>query len=110
MDKETPKGPSKFNETEVFRVRRNTRLSSGIFMCKLILKKHGTLQIEGMGEPISLVCKLSQILNKNGLATVASIVSSNIVKENSRSINPKLTIKLAKTQDFDKMTENIVLK
>jgi hypothetical protein len=50
-----------------------------------------------MGESISLVSKLSQILSKNGLATVKNIVSSNVERENTRSINPKLTIKLAKT-------------
>jgi hypothetical protein len=106
MDK--PK--STFNETDVYRVRRDSRLNQGIFLSKLVLKKHGTVQIEGMGESISLVSKLSQILSKNGFATIKSIVSSNVERENARSINPKLTIKLAKTAQFDKLTEDIVLK
>jgi hypothetical protein len=43
--KENPK----FNETDVFRVRRESRLNQGLFLCKVIMKKHGTVQIEGMG-------------------------------------------------------------
>ncbi len=49
MSKETPKEKSTFNETDVYRVRRDSRLNQGLFLCKLILKKHGTVQIEGMG-------------------------------------------------------------
>ena len=63
-----------------------------------------------MGESISLVAKLSQILSKNGFATTTSISSANLERENSRSINPKLTIVLTKTAQFDKLTENIELR
>jgi hypothetical protein len=75
MDK---KENPKFNETDVFRVRRESRLNQGLFLCKIILKKHGTVQIEGMGECISLVAKISQILSKNGLATTQKISSDNV--------------------------------
>lgn len=102
-------GP-KFNETDIYRVRRDSRLNQGLFLSKLILKKHGTVQIEGMGESISLVSKISQILSKNGYATIKNIASGNVERDNSRSINPKLTIKLAKTAEFDKLTEAIVLR
>lgn len=74
MQKETPK----FNETDVYRVRGNSRLNQGLFLCKLILKKHGSLQIEGMGASISLVSKFTQILSKNGFATVKQIQSENV--------------------------------
>ncbi len=63
-----------------------------------------------MGECISLVAKLSQILNKNGFATTQKIVSENVQREQSRSINPKLTIKLSKSANFDKLTEDIELR
>jgi hypothetical protein len=78
MKKEAPKEGSKFNETNVYRVRHDSKVSTGIFMCKLVLKKHGTAQIEGMGESISLVSKLSQILSKDGLATIKKITASNV--------------------------------
>ena len=94
----------------MFRVRRETRLNQGLFLCKIILKKHGTVQIEGMGECISLVAKLSQILAKNDLATTQKLVSENVERAESKSINPKLTIKLTKSANFDKLTEDIVLK
>jgi hypothetical protein len=45
------------------------------------MKKHGTVQIEGMGECISLVAKLSQILSKNGLASTQKITSENVERE-----------------------------
>lgn len=98
----------KFNDTNVYRVRRDSRLNQAIFLSKVILKKHGSIQIEGMGESISLVAKLAQILNKNGLATTTRISSENVEREQSRSINPKLTIVLTKSAQFDKLTEDIV--
>lgn len=100
----------KFNETNVYRLRKDSRLNQGIFLAKLVLKKHGSIQIEGMGESISLVAKLSQILNKNGLANVKSVQSSNVERDNSRSINPKLNITLTKSAEFDKLTEGLELK
>ena len=45
MNKENPK----LNETNVFRVCRDSLLNQGLFLCKLILKKHGSVQIEGIG-------------------------------------------------------------
>ncbi len=63
-----------------------------------------------MGECISLVAKLSQILAKNGLASTQKVASENVERESSKSINPKLTIKLTKSANFDKLTEDIVLK
>jgi hypothetical protein len=105
----TTQGP-KFNETNVFRVRRESRLNQGLFLCKLIMKKHGSVQIEGMGECVSLVSKFAQILAKNEFATIETIRSENVERDNRKSINPKLIIALKKTAEFDKLTEGIVLK
>jgi hypothetical protein len=105
----TTQGP-KFNETNVFRVRRESRHNQGLFLCKLITKKHGSVQIEGMGECVSLVSKFAQILAKNGFATIESIRSENVERDNRKSINPKLIIALKKTAEFDKLTEGITLK
>ena len=74
------------------------------------MKKHGSVQIEGMGETISLVAKYGQILAKNGLAVVQSVSSQNVELENNRQVNPKLIITLTKSADFDKLTEDIQLK
>ncbi len=63
-------GDKKINDTNVHRVRKNSRLNQGLFLCKLIMKKHGSVQIEGMGETISLVAKFGQLLSKNGIAIV----------------------------------------
>jgi len=102
-------GP-KFNETNVFRVRRDTRLNQGLFLTKLVIKKHGSAQIEGMGECISLVSKFAQILAKDGLATISNIRSENVERGDRKSINPKLIVTLKKSADFDKLTEGLVLK
>ena len=101
------KEDSKFNETDVYRVRRNVRLNETLFLCKVIMKKHGSVQIEGMGECISLVAKISQILNKDGFGVTQSIRSLNVPGER-KNISPKLSIKIEKSTQFDKMTENIV--
>jgi hypothetical protein len=95
-------------DTNVYRVRKVTRLAQGLFICKIIMKKHGTVQVEGMGESISLVAKLSQILAKDGLAVVQSVQSLNVGEE--RSINPKLAIKLGKSAKFDELTAHIIPK
>jgi len=100
----------KFNETNVYRVRRNSRLTEGLFLTKLILKKHGTAQIEGMGECISLVAKLSQILSKDNLAVITKIREENIEREGRREINPKITVSLKKSADFDKLTDGLTLR
>lgn len=95
-------------ETNVYRVRKDTRLAQGLFLCKVILKKQGSLQIEGMGEPISLVAKFAQILTKDGYTVIKSVSAHNAGE--GRSINPKLVISLSKAPQFDKLTEHIVLK
>lgn len=100
----------KFNETNVYRVRRSSRLNEGLFLSKLVLKKHTTVQIEGMGECISLAFKFAQILSKNGLATIQAIKEENVEREGRREINPKISILLKKTADFDKLTEGLTLR
>ena len=98
------------NDTDIYRVRKDSKLNQGLFLCKVILKKHGTIQIEGMGECISLVTKLSQILSKNNFAVMCNLKSENVEREGQRSINPKLSVKMQKSAEFDKLTENIVPK
>ena len=79
-------------------------MNQGLFLAKLVLKKHGSVQIEGMGECISLVSKFSQILNKNGLANIENIRSENVERENVKSVNPKMIVTLKKSAEFDKLT------
>lgn len=95
-------------DTNVYRVRRDTRLAQGLFLSKIIMKKHGSVQIEGMGESISLVAKLSQILSKDGFAIVQKLESLDIGE--GKSINPKLVINLTKSAKFDDLTKDIVPK
>lgn len=105
----TERGP-KFNETNVYRVGRNSRLYEGLFLSKLVLKKHGSVQIEGMGESIYLAFKFGQILSKNGLATIKSIREENVESEGRKGINPKISILLEKSANFDNLTKDIVLR
>jgi len=95
-------------DTNVYRVRRDTRLAQGLFLCKIIMKKHGSVQIEGMGESISLVAKLSQILSKDGFAVVQKLESLDIGE--GKSINPKMVINLTKSAQFDDLTKDIIPK
>ena len=74
------------------------------------MKKHGSVQIEGMGECISLVFKFAQILSKNGFAVIEKIREDNMEERNPKAIKPKIAITLKKSADFDKLTEGITLK
>jgi mannitol/fructose-specific phosphotransferase system IIA component (Ntr-type) len=60
-----------------------------------------------MGECIS---KMSQILFKNGYATIKSIREENVEREEKSSINPKIAIVLKKSADFDRLTEGLTLR
>eukprot|EP00178_Gracilaria_changii_P012911 TRINITY_DN3635_c0_g1_i1.p1 TRINITY_DN3635_c0_g1~~TRINITY_DN3635_c0_g1_i1.p1 ORF type:complete len:107 (-),score=24.48 TRINITY_DN3635_c0_g1_i1:32-352(-) len=100
----------KFNSDEIYRVRRNSRLNQGLFLSKLIIKKHGKVQIEGMGECISLAFKFAQILSKNGYATIEKIHEECVEEKERRGLNPKIAITLKKSAKFDEMTKDIVLK
>ena len=85
-------------------------MNQGLFLSKLVLKKHGSVQIEGMGECISLAFKFAQILSKNGYAAIQSIQEENVEREGRKEINPKITILLKKSADFDKLTEGLTLR
>ena len=63
-----------------------------------------------MGECISLAFKFSQILSKNGYATIEKIFEENVEDQERRGINPKISITLKKTAQFDELTKDIVLK
>jgi hypothetical protein len=93
-------------DTNVYRVRRDTRLAQGLFLAKIIIKKHGSVQIEGMGESISLVAKLAQILAKDGFVNTKSLQALDIGE--NKTINPKLVITLTKSAKFDELTKDIV--
>lgn len=63
-----------------------------------------------MGECISLAFKFAQILSKNGYAAIQSIQEENVEREGRKEINPKITILLKKSADFDKLTEGLTLR
>jgi hypothetical protein len=63
-----------------------------------------------MGECISLAFKFAQILSKNGYATIQTIHEENVEREGRREINPKISITLKKSADFDKLTEGLTLR
>lgn len=92
---------AKFNDNNIYRVRKSSRLNQALFLGKLILKKHGDIQLEAMGECISLAFKMAQVLSKNGYTTIQSIQEQNIEREERREINPKITIRLNKSAKFD---------
>jgi hypothetical protein len=100
----------KFNDSNVYRVGRNSRVNEAVFLAKLVLKKHSSAQLEALGQSISLQFKIAQILSKNGYATIQSIKEENFEREGRREINPKVTIVLQKSKDFDKLTEGLTLR
>ena len=69
------------------------------------MKKHGDVQIEGMGESITLVAKLAQILSKDEVAVIQKSTALDVGY--GRSINPKLVINLGKGARFEELTKDI---
>lgn len=63
-----------------------------------------------MGESMSFVAKISQILSKDGYGVIRFIKSETVQGKNSNAINPKLIIQLDKSPKFDKMTESIEVR
>lgn len=75
------------------------------------MKKHGSIQIESVGAASSEAAKVAQILVKNGLATIKSIRTEQFHADNTerreRTFQIKLIVLLEKSEQFDKLTEDL---
>jgi len=82
-----------------------------MFLAKIIMKKHGSIQIESVGVATSEASKIAQMLTKHGYATLKSIRTEQFNPESDeRRFQVKMYIVLEKSEAFDKLTEDIELR
>lgn len=98
-------------DSNIYRLAHKNPVGKSIFLSKIIIKKHGSVQLESVGAATSDATKVAQVLVKQGLATVKSIRTEQFHRDNSgereRRFQIKLIILLEKTANFDKLTENL---
>jgi hypothetical protein len=82
-----------------------------MFLSKIILKKHGSIQIESVGIATAEASKLAQMLTKHGYVNLKSIRTEQFNPDaNGHRFQVKLYIVLEKSSQFDKLTEDIELR
>ena len=99
-------------ETNVYRLSLRTPYRQSIFISKIIMKKHGSVQLESVGAATSEASRVAQTLVKHGYAKIKSINTEQFVpgREERGRFQIKLIIVLEKAADFDKLTETLVIK
>lgn len=99
-------------DTNVYRLANNVPLRKAMFLSKIILKKHGSLQLESVGIATSEATKLAQMLTKHGYTKLKSIRTEQFQSDSGRErgFQVKLFVILEKGADFDKLTEDIELR
>jgi hypothetical protein len=109
--KETTK-PTRSLDSNVYRLSNRVLFRQAIFFSKIIIKKHGSVQIEAIGAATSEASKVAQTLVKHGYAITQSIKTEQFVGERGEKdrFQIKIVINLTKSANFDKMTETLVLK
>lgn len=114
----TTKAPTKTGEvrtvqdSNIYRLANRVPLRKAMFLSKIILKKHSSLQLESVGVATSEATKLAQMLTKHGYAKLKSIKTEQFHSDSGRDrgFQVKLFIVLEKGADFDKLTQDIELR
>lgn len=108
---EKPRASPSIQDSNVYRLANRVQPRKAMFLAKIIMKKHGSIQIESVGIATSEATKLAQMLTKHGYASIKSIRTEQFKPENGRGrFLIKLFIHLEKSAQFDKLTEGIELK
>lgn len=102
------------DETNVYRVSARSQTGRSLFLSKIIMKKHGSIELDAVGATSAEATKVAQILVKQGYAKIRSIKTEqfNGGREERRDqrFQVKLVIVLDKSADFDKLTEDLNIK
>lgn len=98
-------------DSNVYRLSFRNRTGQSVFLSKVILKKHGTIQIESVGAATSESAKVVQILVKHGYANIKNIRTEQFhpdsTERRERGFQIKMIVLLEKSANFDKLTENL---
>ena len=111
QDKNQERNHDRLTETNVYRLSSKTNFRQAIFICKIILKKHGNVQIESIGTASSEASRVIHTLEKHGYATLKSLRTEQFVGDRDEGrFQTKLIGVLDKSAEFDKLTENIEIR
>lgn len=104
----------RLDETNVYRLSTRSATGRSLFLSKLIMKKHGSIELDSVGVSTTEACKVAQILVKQGYAKIKSIHTEEFKsgREDRRDgrFQVKLVIVLEKSAGFDKLTEDLSIK
>ena len=78
--KEAPR-TQKFVEANIYRLSSKVLFRQAVFFSKIIMKKHGNVQIEAIGAATSEATKVAQTLVKHGYAKLKSIRTEQFIGE-----------------------------
>lgn len=99
------------HDSNIYRLSFRNRTGKSVFLSKVIMKKHGSIQIDSVGAATSEATKVAQILVKHGYANIKSIKTEQFRAEEGdrkeRGFQVKLIILLEKSANFDKLTEDL---
>ena len=81
-----------------------------IFLSKVILKKFGEIQLNALGQAADICVRVAENLERYNYATIKRIYSETIDLDDSdrKRKGARFIVKLAKSDEFDKLTENFL--
>merc|ERR1711939_971156 len=88
--------------------RRDARFY--IFLSKIILKKFGTIELKALGQAADICVRVAENLERYNYAKILKIYSETIDLEDTdrKRKGARFVVKLEKSGDFDKLTENFL--
>lgn len=119
MDKKNQEDPKQEKtlfdpENEIIFTSLRKPIKSDIFICKIVLKKFGKLEIHSLGKASERAVKIAEYLKRNEMAEVVNIKSFLQEMSDPRSqsgVRNELgfTVSLKKTSKFDELAANLKL-
>merc|ERR1712159_308168 len=81
-----------------------------IFLAKIILKKFGEIELKALGQAADICVRVAENLERYKYANIKRIYSETIDLEDSdrKRKGARFIVKLSKSEDFDKLTENFL--
>merc|ERR1711874_628837 len=88
--------------------RRDARFY--IFLSKIILKKFGEIELKALGQAADICVRVAENLERYKYAKIQRIFSESIDLEDTdrKRKGARFVVKLQKSEEFDKLTENFL--
>merc|ERR1711976_470161 len=88
--------------------RRDARFY--IFLAKIILKKFNSIELKALGQAADICVRVAENLERYNYAKISKISSEtiNLQDSNRNRKGARFIVKLDKSEEFDKLTENFL--